>query len=166
MKKRGRPTKLTPQVRERILNELRDGKLLHEVCQAAGIDRVTVYSWMRVDAEFCAAVRRAREDGSDALAEAALSIADAADPVPGVIAKARLRADVRLKLAAAWNPTYSNRPQVQVTHEPPRIDFGLSPEKMVYLVRAVEAALGSDVIDVTPLRLAASLQRTKGRLGR
>jgi len=163
---RGRPTRLTEATEAAILAGLREGKVMGEICSAGAMpSRELVQAWMAERPNFRAKVQRARELGADAMAERALQIADETPPVSGEVARARLRADVRLKLAAAWNATYSNRPQVQVTHEPPRIDFGLSPEKMVYLVRAVEAALGSDVVDVTPLRLAAPVQRKKDRQG-
>lgn len=56
-----------------------------------------------------------------------------------------------------------NRPTVQVSQDVPRVEFGLSPEKMVSLASMVRPLLEHNAIDITPPRLAAPLHGTKGR---
>lgn len=158
VKRRGRPTKLTEQVELRLLRELSDGKLMGEICAAGDMPhRVTVQNWMASSPDFRSKVQRAREIGTDALAEAALTIADETPPMPGEVAKARLRADMRMKLAAAWNqPTYGNRPNVQITNEAPQVSFALTADQMAKLADVVRAVMSEDAVDVTPRMLAPS----------
>ena len=155
---RGRPRMLTPKLEERILAELRDGRLMGAICEAEGMPhRTTVQRWMSESPEFRAKVYRAREIGTDALAESAMTIADEAPPMPGDVAKARLRSDVRLKLAAAWNQgTYGNRPAVVVQNEAPRVQLRLDADKLAALAEAMRRMLVEEPIDVTPRKLAPS----------
>jgi len=43
----GRPTKLTPQTAERILEAMRVGNYFHVCCEYAGVSRTTGWSWMQ-----------------------------------------------------------------------------------------------------------------------
>lgn len=43
----GRPTKLTPEVQQRIVDALRDGNYREAAVACAGIDYKTFYNWMR-----------------------------------------------------------------------------------------------------------------------
>src|SRR5947199_10829600 len=62
-----RPTKLTPEVTERIVQAVKAGNYVHVAAQAAGISPSTFYRWMErgeresdgIYAEFYTAVRRA-----------------------------------------------------------------------------------------------------------
>lgn len=79
-----------------------------------------VYGWMDADADIAQRIARARELGADAIAESILEIADDArndymesqDDQGGVayklngehIQRSKLRAEMRLKLLAKWQP--------------------------------------------------------------
>lgn len=43
----GRPSKLTPLVKERLLNALKRGAHIETACSAAGVDYTTVREWMQ-----------------------------------------------------------------------------------------------------------------------
>lgn len=65
--KRGRPSKLTKAIADRIVEDLAIGMFLEEAAEDAGVDRVTVWRWMQRGerertgpyAEFRNAVKRA-----------------------------------------------------------------------------------------------------------
>jgi hypothetical protein len=162
--KRGRPTKQNANVRVRILEGLRDGRVMRELCGIGDMpDRVTIYAWMAADPAFKADVARAREEGADALVENALAIADEVAPVSGDVAKARLRADMRMKIAAAYQPgTYGNRSTVQINSAPPPLSVSLTPAQLVQLAQAVAPVLDGEAVDVTP-RVIARPSRTPHR---
>lgn len=72
---RGRRTKLTPKVQERIINAVRAGLRYKEAAQVAGIDESTFYNWKKRGAqaksglyfEFYQALKRAEAEGEFAL---------------------------------------------------------------------------------------------------
>jgi hypothetical protein len=118
-RKRGRPSKRTPAVIERILAGLSEGVPLAELCRAEGMpNRRKVYEWMQVDPELSAHIARARDLGFDAIAEEALRIADtphvgvrleegpggAKRVIEDMVAHRRLQVETRLKLLAKWSP--------------------------------------------------------------
>lgn len=162
--KLGRPTKMTDKTKTRILSELRDGKVLRDICNAPDLpDRITVYDRMKADPVFRAEVLRARQDGADALVETALVIADEVAPVTGEVQRARLRADVRMKMAAAFNQqVYGNRPNIVVQTEQPRIEFKLDPDKLAALAEAMRKMLVDGPIDVSPRQLASGRHSPRG----
>lgn len=44
---RGRPSKLTPELQERILQLIRKGNYIEVACAAVGIDKSTYYKWLQ-----------------------------------------------------------------------------------------------------------------------
>jgi hypothetical protein len=46
-KRRGRPSKLTPQVCQKIVDALRAGNFIQTAAEYAGVDRSTVHDWLR-----------------------------------------------------------------------------------------------------------------------
>ncbi|MCX6608509.1 MAG: hypothetical protein NTV52_33650 [Acidobacteria bacterium] len=46
MKKRGRPSALTPEVEKTIVNAIRAGSMIDAACSMAGIGKTTFYRWM------------------------------------------------------------------------------------------------------------------------
>lgn len=100
---RGRPTKRTPAVEERILAGLAAGETLSAICREEGMpNRRKVSEWRQKDEEFSARVARARDDGFECIAEECLSIADNTEEEP---ASRKVRTEIRLKLLACWDPT-------------------------------------------------------------
>jgi hypothetical protein len=117
-----RPTKRTPAVEKRIIDGLCDGTPLRELCRQEGMPNWrTVYLWQERDADFAAQVARARDTGTDAIAEQALDLIDT-EPVrvegkidPGYVQWKRAQVDTRLKLLACWNPKkYGSKQTVDV----------------------------------------------------
>lgn len=47
LKKVGRPPKINPKIMEKILNAIRAGNYMETAAAYAGIDKVTLYSWMK-----------------------------------------------------------------------------------------------------------------------
>jgi len=117
MSKIGRPTKRTPEVVERIIQELSSGKPMTLICAPDDMpaDR-TVREWADTDEELSAAIARAREAGFDQIALDALAIADEVDdrdtivtergemPNKEWIMRSKLRVETRLKLLSKWDP--------------------------------------------------------------
>lgn len=116
MAKRGRPTKRTPEVEQRIIEGLSAGTPLAVICREPDMPETrTVYDWKEADPAFSAQFGRARDDGFDQIALDALAIADAAEndtirgehgdkPNAEWITRSRLRVETRLKLLAKWDP--------------------------------------------------------------
>lgn len=68
---RGRPTKLTPQVAEKIIAAVRAGNYLETAAENAGVNRTTLYRWQQAGSDadadpelrdFCNALTRARAE--------------------------------------------------------------------------------------------------------
>ena len=74
----GRPTLYTPELAERILHELGDGRTVRDICRAAGMpSSSTVRLWVVEDRDgFAARYRQAREFARDDMAEEILEIVD------------------------------------------------------------------------------------------
>lgn len=99
----GRPSSYTPEIAGEIVERLSKGEPLTVIC---GSDPKfpcddTVRAWAEKDEAVSRAIARAREAGADHIAWDALKIADNTDEDP---ASRRVRADVRLKLLAKWDP--------------------------------------------------------------
>ncbi|WP_414468894.1 transposase [Methanobacterium sp. ACI-7] len=45
--KKGRPTKLTPKLKEEIVNLLKMGNYIETTCATVGINKSTFYAWMK-----------------------------------------------------------------------------------------------------------------------
>jgi hypothetical protein len=131
----GRPSLKTPEIVAEIVEGLEAGIPLRELCASRKHlpYRTTVQRWRTEDSEFHDLLTQARARGCDALAEESHAIADDASndslsdkdgrPVPNhaAIARAKLRIETRLKLAALWNAKEygdkKNEPQVTINLE-------------------------------------------------
>jgi hypothetical protein len=125
----GRPSKRTPEVVERIIQELSKGTPLTVICEADDMPgRDAVYDWMSNDEELSRHIARAREAGFDQIALDALNIADNSErdtiltdkggevPNSEWISRSRLRVETRLKLLAKWDPKrYGDRIAQEIT---------------------------------------------------
>ena len=103
-------------VRATILAELETGRSLLSICKDDGMpNRSTVQRWQNDDADFDAAVTRAREDGYHYLAEQARIRAQTAEDA----AKGRLAFDAdRWYLGKLSNAFSENKPQkLEHTHD-------------------------------------------------
>lgn len=100
---------MAADVRQTIISELESGRSLLSICQDDGMpNRSTVQRWQSDDAEFDAAVTRAREDGYHYLAEQARIRAQTAEDA----AKGRLAFDAdRWYLGKLSNAFSDNKAQ-------------------------------------------------------
>jgi len=119
-KKRGRPSKRTPEICAEICARLSRGEPLAVMCRDDHMpDPSTVWDWTEADANFSQDIARARERGFDAIAADCLTIANT--PVEGVevttkasgdveekrgdmLGHRKLQIETRLKLLAKWDP--------------------------------------------------------------
>ncbi len=75
--KTGRPTKYTPELADKICQQLANGISLRTVCKSDEMpSTVTVFAWMRTNEEFLNQYARAKQESADAMAEEVLYIAD------------------------------------------------------------------------------------------
>ena len=109
-------TKKTPEVIERLLGGIADGKTLRALCREDGMPNWrTVYDWIEADADLAAQVARARELGFDAIAEDVFDIADGTRASSEHVQLSKMRIDTRLKLLACWSPKkYGNKQDVSI----------------------------------------------------
>lgn len=112
---RGRPSSYTPELAAEICLRLGEGETLRSICRSEHMPAWrTVYDWQLAHEEFSAAYARARDLGTDAIAEQTLEIVDE-DPErivseqgtrvdSGYVQWQKNRVEQRLKLLAKWNP--------------------------------------------------------------
>lgn len=115
----GRQTIRTPEIDAKIIQGLMTGTPLTVICREDGMPEPrTVYDWRDKDADFAAAIARAREEGEDYLAWQCLNIADTPEIGQKSVSKAtgleitegdmtehrKLRIYTRLQLLAKFNP--------------------------------------------------------------
>jgi len=123
-KKMGRPPEAVPEDKAQAICEwISLGNTLRQWCRENDIHYSTVYLWMEKDAEFAQRFARAREVGTDCIADDALGIIDTQPEMTGGenskydsahVAWLRNRAEYRLKLLAKWNPKkYGDRVGVE-----------------------------------------------------
>ncbi len=128
--KMGRPPEPVPQgVADEIIEWISQGKTLSDYCRKEGAPcRALVYVWMGKDKDFYGRFARAREVGTDAIAEETLEIVDAPPERimnesgtgsrvdPGYVAYTKARVEQRMKLLAKWNPKgYGDRLDVDLS---------------------------------------------------
>jgi len=111
-KPNGRPTKYTEELVAEICDRVANGTPLREICREEGKPSwSTIYNWIAGNDDLFTRFARARELGTDAIAEDAIAILDA---IPERIDGGRMdsayvqwqknRVEMRLKLLAKWNP--------------------------------------------------------------
>ena len=112
----GRKSSFDRKIADSILDSLREGIPLAEVCRTPGFPHPSTWrEWCDKDETLAIAYARAREDGFDAIAQECLDIADATerDSIATEqgerantewISRSKLRVETRLKLLAKWDP--------------------------------------------------------------
>lgn len=110
----GRPSKYNEEVAGIIADLLAEGTPMKQICGKEGMpDYTTVLLWQRVHPEFSDLVARAKSDGTHALADECIEIADDKNIDP---ADKRVRIDTRLKLIGKWNSkAYGDKVEVAST---------------------------------------------------
>jgi hypothetical protein len=120
-KKMGRPLGSSDypnkeKIKDKIVFWISEGKTLRDFCRLEEMPSFrTIYDWEHEDEDFAARIVRARDIGSDSIAEECLEIIDKV-PLevfdeagnkrydPGSITWNKNRAEHRLKLLSKWNP--------------------------------------------------------------
>ena len=106
--KMGRPTLFNQELAERIAERLANGEPLRKICQDEDMPNyMTVLRWQERHPDFGLLSARAKQDGTHALADECLSIADNPTLDP---ADKRVRIDTRIRLIGKWNAkSYGDR---------------------------------------------------------
>lgn len=104
------------QIKEYVCDKISQGITLASICREDGMpNRMTIYRWIDDDKEFMLHIERAREAGSDAIADECLTIADdsSGDTMETEFgpkedkewtSRSKLRVETRLKLLSKWHP--------------------------------------------------------------
>jgi hypothetical protein len=110
--RRGAPSRKTPELIDRILAGIADGRSTRAMCNEVGIGQRTVWDWLASDREFSQQYARAKMFCADCLADEIIEIADDCSRDTYIdrkgqrvidhkaIARAKLRIDARKWLAA------------------------------------------------------------------
>lgn len=100
----GRPTLYTPELGDRICDEITQGKSLLSICKQNDMPvTVTVYRWLREYPEFSNNYARARENQADFYADQIISEADKASDRDSAAA-AKVKVDARKWVASKLKP--------------------------------------------------------------
>lgn len=111
--RRGAASRKTPELIERILAGIADGKSTRAVCNEVGVGQRTVWDWLASDCEFSQQYARAKMFCADCVADEIIEIADDNSQDTYIdskgrrvinhkaIARAKLRIDARKWLAKA-----------------------------------------------------------------
>lgn len=111
-------TKKSPELIAQVLEGIAQGKTLTSLCVAYGFSQSAWAKWVAQDHELAKAYYDARSVGADSIADDILDIVDTVKEDTVAVAKARLRADTRLRLLAKWQPDkYGDK--VDVRHAGP-----------------------------------------------
>lgn len=158
---KGRPSKFTPALGRKILEQLSKGTPLTIICAKPGMPcDDTVRNWAAADPAFSRDIARAREAGFDQIALDALAIADEVTdkdtisftkgdqvvemPNKEWILRSKLRVETRLKLLAKWDPKRYGEKITQEISGPDggpvktESDFRPTPEDEVVIRRIAE----------------------------
>lgn len=153
----GRPTTYTPTLAARIIEQLRLGHTPTEIAAEDWSPALAIfYKWLDIHPDFKEGVARARAAGAAVMVDRAIDIADTADESTKTgIQKARLRADIRLRVAATYDRRFSDR-QI-ITHESDASQATALPTESLALIAQELARLLQDrkAIDVESVALDA-----------
>lgn len=145
-RKGGRPSKYSPTMAKRICETIATSSLglARLIEQNKGWpSRTTIKRWLAEHEEFRAQYAHAREDQAGFLVEETLEIADGVANTPAAAARARLRVETRLKVAALVAPKkYGNKVAV-VGGDPAAGDKPVQGEFLLRLVDPPEQMPGA-----------------------
>lgn len=119
--------------REAIITQiaagLSEGQTLRAMCREEDMPGyVTIYNWIKENSDFAERIACAREAGYDCIADQIIEIIDETSddyvtdkdgnerPNNEIVARSRLRAEMRLKLLAKWSPKkYGEKTETAIT---------------------------------------------------
>jgi hypothetical protein len=110
----GRPSGYNDEIASEIVERLSNGEPMKTICKDDHMPHyITVLRWQRANVEFGNLTARAKADGTHALADQCLEIAD--DPMIDPQNK-RIMVDTRIRLIGKWNSrAYGDKVEVENT---------------------------------------------------
>lgn len=109
------PAKKNPKLTEEVLRRIALGETLAALGRELDFHPTAWGQWCRADESLALAYAQARETGHDAIADDILTIVDATPAQSEEIQLSKMRAEMRLKLLACWNPKkYGNKQTLDV----------------------------------------------------
>jgi hypothetical protein len=134
-RKNGRPSGFTPELADKLCEQIASGKSNREACKTLSITNSAMYSWLQKNREFQEQYAHAREMQADLLFGEIIAIADELeieatyrggtvklDVSAAAVARARLRIDARKWMAAKLAPKkYGDKLQVGGTEDLPAV---------------------------------------------
>lgn len=148
--KRGRPTKRSSEVEERIIEGLCAGIPLTQICAADDMPEPrAVYDWLAKGDEFSSSFARARAIGFDAIAARLRETARGKGESSFDVVRDKLIIETDLKLLAKWDPKrYGDRIAQEISGPdggPVRTASTITPE-----IEDAIAAARSKAVDIQP----------------
>ena len=108
---RGRATKMSPEIVESIITDLRDGVTMTKACAKAGISMSTFHLWREINREFSDLVAGTRADWTTSLVDKGLSQLEDVQAIDSTdsskVRKAEVLARHTLEIAGRLNPQYA-----------------------------------------------------------
>lgn len=109
------PAKKNPKLIEEVLSRIAQGETLASLGRELDFHPTAWGQWVREDEGLAIAYAQARDTGHDVIAEEVMQIIDSVPAQSEEIQRAKLRAEMRLKLLAKWNPKkYGDKQTVDV----------------------------------------------------
>lgn len=141
---RGRPSKRTPEVEQKVIEGLSSGTPLTVICQPTEMPcDDTVRNWAESDAVFSRDIARARDTGFDAIAWRLRETSRGRGDSTGDVVRDKLIIETDLKLLAKWDPKrYAelNKQELTGAGGGPVVTQSLSPEAEQQLQTLVSMA--------------------------
>jgi hypothetical protein len=98
------PAKKNPALLAEVVERIALGQTLAALGRELGFHPTKWGEWCRADEALGIAYAQARETGQDVIADEVMQIIDSVPAQSEEIQRAKLRAEMRLKLLAKWNP--------------------------------------------------------------
>lgn len=158
--------KYSPELADRILTELADGKTLRSICRGDGMPtHPAVLDWVRENVDdFGGRYAEARRRGYEVMAEQILDLSDETAPENACVAKARLQVDTRKWLLSKALPkVYGDRVALTGDAESPihvvkTIDATDRTQELMRLYAEARGVIPHDTVPPAP-RSNATISR-------
>jgi hypothetical protein len=112
------PAKKNPALLAEVVERIALGQTLAALGRELGFHPTKWGEWCRADEALGIAYAQARETGQDVIADEVMQIIDSVPAQSEEIQRAKLRAEMRLKLLAKWNPKrYGDRLSTELSNK-------------------------------------------------